>query len=351
MQTLYSSLEQLINFFRHHQLMEGVIILSGGILGAILLRQSSLRALNFLIRKYQWGFGERLIVLITRPIWITVILVALHKALPLLIDMRSETGFVLEALVDSSLVLMWAVAFSRVLRIVTRKEFATKSYSHEAIQFLGNLGIALVVVNAGFMLLTVWNVDITPLLASAGIVGLAVALAAKDTLANFFGGVNLFIDRPFKKGDYIVLGTGERGAIVEIGLRSTRLITRDDMMICIPNSVIANSKIVNESAPEPHHRVRIKVGVAYGSNLDEVEKALLDIAINEKMVASDPEPRVRFRSFGDSALEFELLCWARRAGDRGFMQHKLNKAIYNLFNTKGIVFPFPQRDVHIKNSN
>ena len=198
-----------------------------------------------------------------------------------------------------------------------------------------------------------WNtsdylgMSFTAVFASAGIVGLGVALAARETLANFFGGVSIFLDRPFKSGDYIVLDSGERGQVVEVGLRSTRMMTRDDIQISIPNSLMTNTKVINESAPRPRYRVRIKVGVAYGTDVDRVEETLLALARNNNLVAFVPEPRVRFRNFGDSALEFELLCWAHRPEDKGRLIHQLNHQIYKAFEAEDIHIPFPQRDVHL----
>ena len=204
------------------------------------------------------------------------------------------------------------------------------------------------------LFLLLWNtsdylgMSFTAVFASAGIVGLGVALAARETLANFFGGISIFLDRPFRSGDYIVLDSGERGRVVEVGLRSTRIITRDDVQISIPNSLMTNTKVTNQSAPRNRFRVRIKVGVAYGSDVDRVEEVLLAIARDNKLVAFVPDPRVRFRQFGDSALEFELLCWARRPEDRGLLVHELNHLIYKSFADADIEIPFPQRDVHLK---
>ena len=198
-----------------------------------------------------------------------------------------------------------------------------------------------------------WNatdylgMSLTAVFASAGIVGLGIALAARETLANFFGGVSIFLDRPFKSGDYIVLDTGERGQVVEVGLRSTRLLTRDDIQISIPNSLMTSTKVINESAPQARFRVRIKIGVAYGSDVDRVEEVLLSVARQNSMVTLVPEPRVRFRSFGDSALEFELLCWARQPEDRGRLIHGLNHQVYKAFDAAKIQIPFPQRDIHL----
>ena len=118
--------------------------------------------------------------------------------------------------------------------------------------------------------------NITPLLASAGIVTAAVALASKDTLANFFGGISIFVDRPYNLGDYIIVGGDERGEVVDIGVRSTRIMTRDDVLITIPNAQMANATIVNQSGRVPRFRIRAKVGVGYDSDPDVVEKALME---------------------------------------------------------------------------
>ena len=184
-------------------------------------------------------------------------------------------------------------------------------------------------------------------LTSAGIAGFAVAMAAKDTLSNLFGGVAIFMDRPFRPGDYIVLDDNERGEVVQIGLRSTRILTRDNVMITIPNSIITNTRIVNQSSPKPMFRVRVKIGVAYGSDIRQVETILLEQVRSNPLAVQNPEPRVRFREFGDSSLNFELLCWARRPQDRGRLIQDLNKGTYNAFAEAGIVIPFPQRDVHL----
>ena len=193
-----------------------------------------------------------------------------------------------------------------------------------------------------------FGIPVTAVFASAGIAGVAVALAAKDTLSNLFGGVTIFMDRPFTTGDYIVLDNNERGEVVQIGLRSTRIQTRDDVMITIPNAIITNSRIVNQSSPEPNFRVRVQIGVAYGSDIDKVEKIILEQVASNPLAETHPEPHVRFRQFGESSLNFELLCWAKRPHDRSRLLHGLNSGIYNAFNKAGIKIPFPQRDLHLK---
>ncbi|HIJ89746.1 MAG: mechanosensitive ion channel family protein [Desulfobulbaceae bacterium] len=213
---------------------------------------------------------------------------------------------------------------------------------------LKNVVRVIIIVSALIWLLSIWNVNLAPLFASAGIAGIAVALAAKDSLSNFFGGISIFADKTFKVGDYIIIDNTQRGEVVEIGVRSTRIKTRDDVLITIPNSILANSKIINESAPIPRFRIRVPVGVAYGSDLDQVEAVLLAVAGSNPAVVKDPEARVRMRSFGTSSVDFELLCWVEDPRLKGLEIHHLLKSIYKAFQENGISIPFPQQDVHIK---
>jgi MscS family membrane protein len=209
--------------------------------------------------------------------------------------------------------------------------------------------VLLVVALALYFVFLAWNINVTAWIASAGILGLAISFAAKDTLANLFSGVFILTDAPFKLGDFIVLDSGERGEVTHIGIRSTRLLTRDDVEITVPNSIMGNAKITNETGgPYERYRIRVKVGVAYGSDIDKVKSVLMDVAGSQPEVCKAPAPRVRFRAFGDSSLDHELLCWVDKPVLRGRVTHLLNTAVYKRFIKEGIDIPFPQRDVYIK---
>ena len=169
--------------------------------------------------------------------------------------------------------------------------------------------IILMIVCA-YMVLVVWGINPVGLLASAGIVGIAVGFAAKDTLANLFSGVFILADRPYKLGDYINLDSGERGQVTHIGIRSTRLMTRDDIEITVPNGVIGNQKIVNENGGPGHSmRIRLNLQCAYEANLEQVEEVLMNLVSQQDDIRKHPAPRVRFRGFGDSGINLQLLGW------------------------------------------
>ena len=219
----------------------------------------------------------------------------------------------------------------------------------QTLPLLENVAAVLNVLLMVYLIFLVWKIDMTAWLASAGIVGIAVGFAAKDTIANLLSGVFILADSPYKIGDYIVIDTGERGKVTHIGLRSTRLLTRDDLEINIPNAIIANGKIINESSGRHvKSRTRIAVSVAYGSELDKVKSLLLDVASAESQICVDPEPRVRFRTFGASGLDLELLVWIDDPEIRGRVIDALNTAIYNRFNQAGIEIPYTKQDLYIK---
>jgi len=219
----------------------------------------------------------------------------------------------------------------------------------ETLPLFLNATLILIWILAIYLLFSAWGVNMTAWLASAGVLGIAVGFGAKDTIANLFGGMFILADAPYKIGDYIVLDNSERGMVTHIGIRSTRLLTRDDVEITIPNSIMVNSKIINQSGgPHEKFRVRVKVGVAYGSDIDQVKQVLLDVANSVDGVCPKPEPRVRFRQFGESSLDLELLCWVEEPELRGRMLDALNTRVYKQFAQHRIEIPFPQRDLHMK---
>jgi small-conductance mechanosensitive channel len=212
-----------------------------------------------------------------------------------------------------------------------------------------NLAKILIFSVGIYTIFVIWKIDMTAWLASAGIAGIAVGFAAKDTLSNLFSGVFILADAPYKVGDYIVLDQRERGKVTQIGLRSSRILTRDDVEITIPNSIIGNSTIINQSGgPSEKMRIKLKVGVAYGSDVDQVRALMLDIAEKDPLVCKSPPPIVRFIVFGASSLDFELRCWVPRPELSAQIIDTLNTAVYKEFTRSGVEIPYAKQDLYIK---
>ena len=182
----------------------------------------------------------------------------------------------------------------------------------------------------------------------AGALGLGLGFGLQNIISNFVSGIIILIERPIQVGDRIDVG-GLEGDVVEIKARSTTIITNDNIAIIVPNSEFISSRIINWSHGDPKVRFRIPVGVAYGSDPRHVEKVLLEVAAEVPDVLKQPQPVVRFMSFGDSALNFELRVWNEmRVHAKGNLVSDINFRVYDKFQQHGIEIPYPQRDVHIR---
>ena len=292
---------------------------------------------------------DRLIQLLHRPLFISVVLVGLHVAIKIL-ELGEGVERVLIASVGTAAIFVWTGAgfrlTSTLLSGLSRLADRVTWLEARSLPLFDNLSKIVIFGLAVYWLLVTWDLNLAPWLASAGIVGIAVGFAAKDSLANLFGGLFIIMDAPYKIGDFIILDSGERGRVVKIGLRSTRLLTRDDVEVTLPNSYIANSKVVNESGgPYEKTRVAIVVGVAYGSDIDRVREVLHGAAESVEFVVSDPAPRVQFIEMGDSALLFRVQGWVNSPAMRGSCIDGMNTAIYKALGRANIEIPFPQRVV------
>ena len=295
---------------------------------------------------------DRIIQILHRPIYYSILFMGLGISITLL-QLPEIITFIFIGLFKSMAILIWSVAlFQAFMHFINWYSQQTKGKSivqTHTLPLFDNVGKVIIFMVAVYFIFISWDFNVTGWLASTTIVAMVVALAAKDTVANLFAGFFIMADTPYKPGDYINLDGGERGYVKHIGLRSTRIMTRDDIEITLPNSLIANSKIVNESGgPLERERVRITLSVAYGSDIDQVRSILMDIAQNNENVCTKPEPRMRFRSFGDSGLNIQLLFWIEKPEDKGRITDELNTAIYKRFNKDRIEIPFPQRTLHIK---
>ena len=325
-----------------------VLIILGAVIAAKITDMIFTRIFKRIVNKTQTNFDDRILELLHRPIFYSILFIGFSVAVKTA-ELPNYIDYALVGIFKTSTILIWLFVVMKVL--ILSMEWASQKTSNPLLQqktlpLFNNLGkIAIGLFGIYFIFLS-WDININGILASAGVLGVVLGLAAKDTVANFFAGIFLMADSPFKEGDYILLDTGERGYVKQMGIRSTRFMTRDDIEITIPNSVIAASKIVNESGgPGETERVRITLHVAYESNIDDVKALLISIALGNENVLKTPEPRVRFREFGDHGLKLQLLFWIHKPEIRGRTVDAVNTEIYKQFSQNNISIPYPTMKV------
>ena len=308
------------------------------------------RIIGRFARKSSNDFDNQIVDLLHRPIFMSLVLMGLSLATRR-IGLPEVTTFITIGILKTIAIFVWYSTLMQLMALVVR--VFSKSRDRQIVRtgmlsLLHNVMKIVLAALTVYFLFLAWNINVTAWLASAGIIGLALSFAAKDTLSNLFAGVSIVMDAPYKTGDFIILDSGERGVVTDIGLRSTRILTRDDIEITIPNGIIGNGKIINEAGGPGRHRIRVAVGIAYGSDIDQVIEVLAAVATDHPDILTNPEPRVRFRNFGDSSLDFELLGWISKPIDRGRVKHELNCAVYKALHKNKIEIPFPQRDLHVR---
>jgi small-conductance mechanosensitive channel len=202
------------------------------------------------------------------------------------------------------------------------------------------IGLLVIVQTAG--------IDLTTFNVLAGAIGIGVGFGLQNIVSNFIAGLIIMFERPIKVGDRIEVDQVD-GDVLEIGARSTTVLTNDNITIIVPNSRFITESVVNWQYEDRKVRFRIPVSVAYGSDAHKVRELLLEVAREDPEVLDLPEPNVRLIEFGDNGLGFELRAWSSTSVHRrGRLVSALNFAIYDKFNAAGIEFPFPQRDLHIR---
>ncbi|MBI2558285.1 mechanosensitive ion channel family protein [Candidatus Woesearchaeota archaeon] len=200
-----------------------------------------------------------------------------------------------------------------------------------------------------------FNVEITPLVATLGIGGIAIGFALQDTLSNFFAGLHIISDKPINIGDFVELEGNISGYVEDIGWRSTRIRTLPNTLVIVPNSKIASTTITNDSLPVPEMSVVVQCGVAYTSDLEKVEKVTIETAKkiqkNVQGAVRDFEPFIRYHTFGDSNINFSIILRVQTFVDKYLVTHEFIKALKKSYDKEGIGISWPVRKIYYGNAD
>ncbi|MCK4859176.1 MAG: mechanosensitive ion channel [Candidatus Omnitrophica bacterium] len=336
----------------------GIIIIS--LLLAKLVIYILTKKIAKLAKKTKTELDDLLIVSLKRPLFLIIFGVGIYIAigqLPLpdkLIIFFKEAFFVFTVLAGVYLILSLCQA---VLNWYA-KEVAPKTkskFDDQFIPLLRKLLKVVIIMIAALIIMEHFKYDIKALVTTLGVASLAIALAVQETLGNVIAGLGIIVDRPFQIGDRIQIPSGEVGDVYEIGLRSVKVLTLDHTMVVVPNAEIAKNRIINLSYPDPKLKLKIPIGVAYGSDLKKVKNILLGIARTLPEILNKPEPKVYFRKFNDFSLDFLLICWIDSYTNKFAITDDINMAINQKFIEQNINIPFPIRqlvgEVEVKKRN
>lgn len=239
----------------------------------------------------------------------------------------------------------------RLAKIVER--FVLKSLSAKAVDLDPGLKTTIVkfsgyaVIVIGFVVtLDTLGIGLKSLAAVSAVFMVGIGFGLQNIAQNFISGLILLLERPVKEGDLIKID-GIEGRIIDIRARATILQTRDDVALIVPNSKFISDNVVNDHHLGPKIRLRVSVGVAYGSDVELVKQTLIQVAKDHEKVLNHPSPVVFFTDFGSSSLDFILACWTNEQWQKDIICSDLRFAIDKEFRKSGVVIPFPQRDLHL----
>jgi len=352
MESFLEQIKEWLNILAPNTYLQAVIVLALSYILAKVADWLLTRILKGIAASTKNEFDDRFVELFHKPVIASIMMLGIGRAIYLIDLGETFTQFTI-ALLWTLLIAYWmtfALRFTRIsLTSMSRQANRFTMIQLNTLPLFNNLAMLIIIGLATYFIFISWGINVSAWIASAGIIGLALSFAAKDTLANLFAGVFILADSPYSLGHFVILESGERGEVTHIGIRSTRILTRDDIEITIPNAIMGNSKIINETGGRNSKmRIRIKISVAYGSDVEQIRKILMDTAKAHTEIVTYPEPRVRFRTFGDSGVHFELLCWITQPVLRGRVIDSLNEAVYNAFMESGIEIPYPKRDIYVK---
>jgi small-conductance mechanosensitive channel len=305
-------------------------------------------------RKTETHLDDAIIEAVSLPVRIAVIVFGFQLAIRQLEFIPDNLS---EPINSSFFVIYLALVYLALLRLIRSltywyaKEVASQTDTELDDKFLSFFrALANVIVTAIVVIVLLGHFGIEPsaLVATLGIGTLAVALAAQETLSDMIAGFMIMLDQPFVVGDRVAIQDIDTwGDVTEVGLRSTRILTRDNRMVSVPNSVIGKGLVVNYSDPSTVYRVETHVGIAYGTDVEQARKVMSDALAAEEWVMQEKPIEALLLEFGESALIFRVRCWIEHYVETRRVMDKMNSALYRSLSKAEIVIPMPQRSVQL----
>ncbi len=253
-------------------------------------------------------------------------------------------------LLTAVLIILVAYGISRLLQRILRRGVFERIRLNEGSQSAICRLLHIIIMCIGvFIAIEYTGINLTTLAAVSAVLLVGIGLGLQNITHNFISGLILLFERPVQEGDFVEVG-GVQGSVQAVNAYSTKVETLDKVTIIVPNSHFLSENVINWSYQDSKVRIHVSVGVSYGSDVELVAEALLEVGRAHPEVLSDPEPQMQFLGFGDSSLNFDLLVWIADPTRQYFVVSDLNFAIVQAFRERDITIPFPQRDLHVRSA-
>ena len=328
----------------------GVLLLGKWIISLILEK-----ILVRITKQTKNNLDNQLLMAARMPLYLLAVVLALDTALNRLSFLPEDWNAWIQ---EGAFVSYFLIGFIFVWRLVTHifiwleDEVSLKTEAtldEQLFPFFQRIVLILLSSIGLITILSHFDVNITAMVTTLGIGSLAIALAAQSALEDTISGFLIMVDRPYRIGDRIeLMDLNTWGDVVDIGLRSTRIRTRDNRMVVVPNSLIGKSLVVNYAYPNDQYRLEIHIGVAYGTDVEKAREVMINAVKGVEGVLQDRPVEALFLEFGDSSLIFRVRWWLESYVDTRRMFDRVNTALYKALNKEKIQLPFPQLDVHMK---
>ncbi len=340
----------LIDTLIYNEYFQSFLILLGAVVFSKVFTFILNRYIKKITAKTKTDIDDIILKKTKKPIYILIILIGLFFSLKSL-SLFAPHGFWIDKIFFVTSILIVALLVSRIMSLFISRWFKVQKRFEKTPKLISKIVTITIYLIALLMTLSYFKIEITPLVATLGLGGLAIGLALQATLSNFFAGLHIISDRPINLGDFVELPDANiSGYVEDIGWRSTRIRTLPNQIIIVPNSKLAESIIVNDSLPEQEMAALVQVGVAYGSDLKKVEKVTIDVGKRIQKTVSGAvksfEPFIRYHTFGDSNINFTVILRVEKFVDKYLVIHEFIKALKEMYDKEGIEISWPVRKIY-----
>lgn len=323
---------------------------AAGLLAGFVFERLALKRIRVLAARTEWIWDDILINSFKKLSIPAFVLLGAYAALHFIPIKPALLAWAQKA-IYSVWALLATVFLARLIKTLVHRSVTPIGSTIPSVSILSYLVSAVVYAVGLLVIFQSLGISITPLLTTLGVGGIAVALALQETLSNFFSGIHVLVSRQIRPGDFIKLENGPEGTVEDITWRNTTIRTLPNNLVIVPNAKIASSIITNYTLPDPEMAVLVNLGVAYGSDLEKVERVTIETSREAFSVCEGAapgfDPFIRYHTFGDFAIQFTVILRAKKFVDQYLLKHVFIKRLAERYREAGIEIPFPIRTVHM----